>query len=364
MLEAQRGPADYAGMIAACEERCVRAGTELAERLARRDPADHDRIRSICREMSFTVHRANVMLVEIQRAQAAARAQASDRAEEIEVSRRWHDVVFAAASLRRTVTHWPGVQTMLAKQAPPERRPLYPAPEVDPVRRAERATTDDLMSVLHVMFKGAAQSEVAEAHGCHDDIPMAHGDFVEHLHAAHRVVLALGHARPVRFLDVGCGGGMKVLSAARIFDAADGLEYDPAHAAAARWLMERASFLGCRIFEGDALSFDGYADYEVIYAYRPLQDAEKAAQMERRIAAAAPKGTVLLLPLAVDPPETCARIEGPLHVNGLSPEEAAELKASAELMGPAIRARAKTQVPPAWRPVLSASRDNGHDLRA
>jgi hypothetical protein len=130
-------------------------------------------------------------------------------------------------------------------------------------------------------------------------------------------------------------------------------------------LLAQATKLDTCVFEVDALQFDGYAGYDVIYAYRPFQDEEKARRMEALIADSVSPGTVLLLPLAVAPPESCAQIEGPLHVAGLSADEAAELKAEAERMGCAIRSRARTKsyTPPAWRAVLEASQENGFDLR-
>ncbi|RBI84230.1 hypothetical protein DRV85_12345 [Rhodosalinus halophilus] len=364
MLQQTPGPESFADRIAALEAECRRVAAELSAMVAARVWDAPARITDLCRSMNRGLHRGNALLMDVQRSLASERREAEDRAGVIAAERRWHQVTMAAAELRRTLNAWPGIQALVMSQAPPARVPLYPEPPEDPRRAAQLRMTDDLLAVMHGMFNGAPQSDVARDHGCHDDIPMPHSAFLEHIHAAHRVMLALGRRSPTRFLDVGCGGGLKVLTAARVFDGADGLEFDPAHAEAARRLLARAPALDTCVFEADALQFDGYSGYDVIYAYRPFSDEEKARRMEARIADSVPPGTVLLLPLAVGPPESCARIEGPLHVAGLSADEAAELKAEAERMGCAIRARANGYAPPAWRAVLEASRDNGFDLRA
>ncbi|MFP4238451.1 MAG: class I SAM-dependent methyltransferase [Rhodosalinus sp.] len=366
MLQQTPGPDDFAAEIDRMEAECRRVGADLSQMVAARPWTAPERIRALCQSMTKSLHQGTFLLMNIQRTLAAEKQAATDREGLIETERRWHRVTVAAGQLRRTLNAWPGIQALVMGQAPPERLPLYPEQPADPRHAAQVRMTDDLLALMHSMFNGAPQSDVARDHGCHDDIPMPHSGFLEHIHAAHRVILALGRSGPTRFLDVGCGGGLKVLTATRVFDGADGVEFDPAHAAAARRLLAQAPGLDTRVFEVDALQFDGYAGYDVIYAYRPFRDEEKARRMEALIAESVPPGTVLLLPLAVGPPESCARIEGPLHVAGLSAGEAEEVKAEAERMGCAIRTRARTRsyAPPAWRAVLEASQENGFDLRA
>lgn len=92
-----------------------------------------------------------------------------------------------------------------------------------------------------------------------------------------------------RFLDVGCGIGEKVFLAyvLGVFTQCDGLEYDAQTAAVAEFLFKQlggAEAYPLQVIRGDALAFDHYGDYDVIYMYRPLNDRERMRQLVARIA--------------------------------------------------------------------------------
>jgi SAM-dependent methyltransferase len=91
-----------------------------------------------------------------------------------------------------------------------------------------------------------------------------------------------------RFLDVGCGIGEKVFLAYALgtFTHCDGLEYDARTAAVAQFLFKQLGdpeVYPLQVFPGDALSFDHYGDYDVIYMFRPLRDRAQMRQLVTRI---------------------------------------------------------------------------------
>jgi len=73
----------------------------------------------------------------------------------------------------------------------------------------------------------------------------------------------------LKFLDVGCGIGTKALLASHFFDAY-GLEINPPYAQKAIKLLGND-----KIIQDDALKFDKYGDFDVIYAYQPMLNSLK-----------------------------------------------------------------------------------------
>jgi SAM-dependent methyltransferase len=91
-----------------------------------------------------------------------------------------------------------------------------------------------------------------------------------------------------RFLDVGCGIGEKVFLAYALggFTHCDGLEYDARTAAVAQFLFKQLGdpeVYPLQVIQGDALSFDHYGDYDVIYMFRPLRERARMRQLVTRI---------------------------------------------------------------------------------
>lgn len=237
--------------------------------------------------------------------------------------------------------------------------PLYPVlpPRHDLMgRRAE--ILDAALMALHRVVNPAGQSQTAEALGCYPDIPFNAAGFAAHAHAAYRVAQAMRPAHPLRFLDVGCGGGMKVLLASGLFPRAEGFDYDLAYVEAATLAFARMGASRCRAFEGNALTFDGYAGYDVIYFFQPMSDPDALRMLEDRVLDTARPGTVLMAPYqrfhARRAELACARIEDAVYVTGIDAEEAEGLAEEARRIGPDI-------VPPD-RLILPAAPDWLRDL--
>ncbi|OYU40917.1 MAG: hypothetical protein CFE33_02240 [Pseudorhodobacter sp. PARRP1] len=151
--------------------------------------------------------------------------------------------------------------------------------------------------------------------GHHGDLPYPSTDFLRYAMAARRMCLAMDKHSPA-FLDVGCGIGLKVFQAAEMFAQADGLEYEAGHAAIGQAMMQRGGWPNARIFQADALMFDRYGDYDVLYVYKPMY-GDALQQMEARLIAQALPGTLLIAPYTdfTTRFETmgCTRIEGFLY---------------------------------------------------
>ena len=132
--------------------------------------------------------------------------------------------------------------------------------------------------------------------GKHNDIPLPFGHFARLMQLARRTSLALGRSAPLSFIDVGCGVGLKVLQAAQVFEIAQGLEYDASRVPVADAMIRHQRRDQDKVFQADALEFDGYGNYDVIYAYKPLSLYDLIVQMEARIVSQARPGTVLVMP--------------------------------------------------------------------
>ncbi len=194
--------------------------------------------------------------------------------------RLWSQTIAASNQVARTRT-WPLF---------PRRRSVLDLGGV------QDALSDRVFTQMHRAINPVDQSESAADLGCWPDIPTTVSLFLEHAHLAYRLLLAQRHQGPMRFIDIGCGGGAKVLLGAQMFDQADGLEYDPAYAVSARRVLSVLGATRCRVIEGDALEFQDYGAYDVLYLYRPIRDAELLVKLETRVLAQARPGAVLLAP--------------------------------------------------------------------
>ncbi|MFT7286113.1 MAG: SAM-dependent methyltransferase [Halieaceae bacterium] len=93
-----------------------------------------------------------------------------------------------------------------------------------------------------------------------------------------------------RFLDVGCGIGEKPFLAYALgrFQQCDGLEVNTGYLTIAEFLFDCIATetpYPVKLIAADALAFDSYGEYDVIYMYRPLGDAAMAGELMRQIAA-------------------------------------------------------------------------------
>lgn len=100
-----------------------------------------------------------------------------------------------------------------------------------------------------------------------------------------------------RFLDVGCGIGEKPFLAYALarFEQCDGLEINARSLAVMDFLFASIATempYPVRAIEADALTFDRYGDYDVVYMYRPLRDTPRMGELVRQIAAQLRPGAI------------------------------------------------------------------------
>lgn len=266
-------------------------------------------------------------------------------------------------NMRDWLESWPRVDALLAAQFPPRARPLFPPPpDASGALAAQGRMADAAAGLFHQVLSRATQDPELERAGLYGDLSLAQSVFLANLQAACRLLCALGRSEGRRFLDVGCGSGTKLLTAAPCFDSVAGIELDPGYAARARQLIGRAPVGNVSVEIADARDFGAYDAYDVIHLFRPLRQPQALAALEDRIVARARPGCLLIAPYAQFAHRAealgCARIGGALHVVGMTAEEAKRLGREAEFYGPAIGGDGPT-LPEIWAPLVEASRRRG-----
>jgi SAM-dependent methyltransferase len=358
---------DLARLEAAITQEC----TQIASVLARPLPTDSARISASQRRIAVLVRDVMALLPLFDRLESALAAEARDLSEAqggpVRLPQHWYALRARINRVRSDMNQWHEVGALLARQTPPRSRPLYQPREDLPEALITQAEVGDaVLNSLHRLINPAEQAQAAHAHGCHADIALSQTAFLEHAHAAYRLRLAQRRRTPARFLDVGCGAGLKVVTAIEFFPCSDGLEYDPGYARAAQSLFGAMGLGQCRVIEGDAMAFEGYDDYDVVYFYRPMRDLDATRALEARIAVAVRPGTILIAAYdgfaARHADFGCAHVAGNLFLAHTSEEDAAELRRVAEHTGPFVRRR-ETALTSVWEPILSASHANGYGLR-
>jgi SAM-dependent methyltransferase len=267
---------------------------------------------------------------------------------------------------RTWLIQWSRIEELVRIQIPVRRQKLYvKQARADDIMTNQLSVCDGVFEELHKILNPTAQTEAARIHGCFSDIPLPHSAFLSHVHAAHRTLLAQRLGRPTRFLDVGCGGGLKVLSASKFFDRADGLEFDPSYVTAAQNLFDRSSVGTCRVIQGDGLIYQDYDKYDVIYFYRPMRDNDLLDQLEHQIINVARPGTLIIAPYptfaARHKTLGCGHVGGQLYITQTSQAQADELRRRAEMTGPFVRNNAP-RAASLWDPILNASQAMGFGL--
>ena len=210
------------------------------------------------------------------------------------------------------------------------------------------------------------QTAAAVDLGCFPDIPLNAARFLRNIHLAHRMLLARKQAGPVRFIDIGCGGGLKVVLAAQVFAVAEGLDYDAGYVAAANRNLAAMRAARCCAFLADGMIFAGYADYQVLYLYAPMYEPELLT-LETIVAQAARPGAIVISPSHRFELRAeglgLTRIHDAVYVKGIAAAEAVALATETRRMGPHIvspdhrLAAEATWVAPLWR----ACQANGID---
>lgn len=294
-------------------------------------------------ERCFTrLARLRADLAALLREQQALAAAPGYRRLRLSERRELEDQAPFGADPRRVLDVWNRVVRSARLAAGYSPAPLYPRNESETDPEVQRWNAlDRAMTALHEFVNPRdAQDQAARDDGYFTDIPLPSSVFLADCHAAYRTCLAQDRTAPVRFLDVGCGGGVKVLMASQFFARAHGLEVDPGFYAAADGLLARVGRGRCDAIKGNALSFGGYRDYDVIYFYQPIRDPDLLMQLEQRITGEAWAGTVLVAPYAGfadrGPELGCGHVSGHVWVTHSSQEEADALAERAREMGTVI----------------------------
>ncbi len=258
---------------------------------------------------------------------------------------------------------WDEIELIVQRHIDPERKPLLPRLQVG----RHDALLEQLYTALHRLANPATQDSSATDHGCFSDIAFPIQSFDLLMSAAYRIGLAQNPQRLPRFLDVGCGGGTKILAATRYFRQADGLEYDRGYAGSARRFLQIIGVTNSTVFHTDAMVFDAYSDYDVIYFFRPLLSDAHLETLEQRIIALARPGTILVAPydglLNGRTGMDCAKVEGPIFVTGIEQAAADQLRHEAEATSTGVLKRSADWVFDTgyWAPILDAASFSSDD---
>ncbi|MEM8576384.1 MAG: class I SAM-dependent methyltransferase [Pseudomonadota bacterium] len=271
----------------------------------------------------------------------------------------------------RTARLWPHIADRVEEQIAAEPVDLgYRAPQMDPQIAPLGFVYDKFVAHMHRMANPHVndQSDDAQARQMYDDIPLSMAEFMAGICAAYRVCLAQRKTGPLRFLDVGCGGGTKLLAAEVCFERCDGIEYDPRTAQTGAAMMAALGRDGCRVMQADAYEFTDYAAYDVIYYYRPMMLDDAMLRLETLIFEAAAPGTVIFAPFDLVTPDLsavgAAELAHSLYIAGTPAAEAERLRRDAETMGTAVPGyrRWTATNPGYWRGLMDACAANGHPL--
>src|SRR5262245_15247821 len=122
------------------------------------------------------------------------------------------------------------------------------------------------LQTLETYLASGEQSKRAKDHGCFGHISLDAKKFLRDLHKA-RAVLSVVQPRmnSGRFLDIGCGVGLKVQLASHVFPVAHGLEFDKGYFSVAQRIRYATLSYGVDFFHGDALKFNDFGSYDVVY---------------------------------------------------------------------------------------------------
>lgn len=130
-------------------------------------------------------------------------------------------------------------------------------------------------------------------------------------------------------------------------------------------LMGRLPHDRCRILPGDALRFERYHDYDVIYFFRPIRDDAVLAQLERQIVENARSGTLLIAPYRMFESRhrdyDCVHVAGNVYLTGTTDKNATRIRRAAELTGPDVPLCQPPNVPMLWDPLVQTCRLNGFE---
>ncbi len=96
-------------------------------------------------------------------------------------------------------------------------------------------------------------------------------------------------ARRPRFLECGSGFGFVAALAKELGFAVTGVEVEPRYVE-----LSRRLFPSVPVEQADLLTFDRFAEFDVVYYYAPFADDQTQARFERRVEAALLRGAILV----------------------------------------------------------------------
>lgn len=262
---------------------------------------------------------------------------------------------------------WQAVEALVARQSWASSFPPLITRLDDLTRKRHGGMVNAAVQALFDLSNDAADPDARDRDKSYADIPLPGDLFVELLTTAQRLLLAQGHAGPMRFLDVGCGAGSKLVIANGAFEKVHGFDFNPAYVEKGRAFLQRCGLPDAGIQRADALDYDDYGAWDVIYFYRPLKDPTLAARMEARVLEQARPGAVIIAPMSLTIGRSnaaAARIEDPVYIAGATAEQARDLRKRA--IGLGCERRPGTihdeNMLGFWAPVVLQSQANGFDL--
>lgn len=163
----------------------------------------------------------------------------------------------------------------------------------------ERQIVDRLLNGMIDCSSNAQDPRVKEIQG-YSYISSDPEKFRECIAKACNIFVAANDRKPKSFLDVGCGLGITLLMAAKIFPETHGIELDKKYVNLIKRKIidhgdRRFDTVAKRIkvFNKNALTFKDYDKYDVIYFYRPIRgDLEE--ELEHSIFDGAKKNAVIV----------------------------------------------------------------------
>lgn len=352
------GYSEIATALTALERDLAERTAALAEVLARpasqRDPSKVEALWAGIAAMRPECEALVTKVRLIQRPRPGARTTGT--MSEREYARKHRSAYSKSKRFLGRIEAWDEVERSVAQHIDPVSRPLLVPSPIGGLN----ALAHQVYNALHRLANLTDQDRQAHEDAAFPDIPMPLMPFDDLMRAAYRVTLALGPGQPRRFLDIGCGGGTKVFLASRYFERCDGLDLDSGYIAAAQSTLLALDAQECSAFQANAVEFDGYGDYDVIYFFRPMRDDALLDALEDRLMEQVRPGTVIIAPYGSDlKPRGHSRLpkfEGCISVTGLTDAEAKQLHQDAEATGTEIVRRSHMRSHPGfWAPLHDAA---------
>jgi SAM-dependent methyltransferase len=137
-----------------------------------------------------------------------------------------------------------------------------------------QSNIESLVSIVHILEEAVGKSlrdEKAIEYGCHPNIPSSYKPFMDNIKKAYDIASTFtGKMRP-KFLDVGCGLGVKCALAKQACFDVYGIDINQKYCDVAKILLDTIDRCGKNIECCDALKYEHYDKFDVIYFYLPIR---------------------------------------------------------------------------------------------